>query len=47
MNMSLSKFWGLFKDREAWQAAVHGVTKIFQVKFSDQDAWLAAIVENS
>ena len=27
MDMSLSKFWRLVKDREAWHAAVHGVTK--------------------
>ena len=27
MNMSLSKFWEIVKDREAWHAAVHGVTK--------------------
>ena len=27
MDMSLSKFWGIVKDREAWHAAVHGVTK--------------------
>ena len=27
MNMSLSKLWVIVKDREAWHAAVHGVTK--------------------
>ena len=27
MDMSLSKLWDIVKDREAWHAAVHGVTK--------------------
>ena len=27
MDMSLSKFWEMVKDREAWHAAVHRVTK--------------------
>ena len=27
MDMSLSKLWGMMKDREARPAAFHGVTK--------------------
>ena len=27
MDMSLRKLWEMVKDREAWQGAVHGVTK--------------------
>ena len=27
MNISWSKLWKLVMDREAWRAAVHGVTK--------------------
>ena len=27
VDMSLSKFWEIVKDREAWHAVVHGVEK--------------------
>ena len=34
MDMSLSKFWEMVKDREVWRAAAHGVTKS-QTRLSD------------
>ena len=34
MKMSLSKPWEVVMDREAWRAAVHGVTK-GQARLSD------------
>ena len=27
MDMNLSKFWKMVKDKDAWHAAVHGVAK--------------------
>ena len=35
VDMILSKFQGIVKDREAWRAAVHGVAKS-QTRLNDE-----------
>ena len=35
VDMSLSKLWEMVKHREAWHAAVHGVTDLVGTQLSD------------
>ena len=42
MDMSLSKLWKIVKDREAWRATVHGITKhqTWLGNSNKRDPWL-------
>ena len=35
VDLSLSKVWEIVKVREAWYAAVHGITKSRRTRLSD------------
>ena len=36
MDMSFSELWGLLMDREAWRAAIHGVTELDMTEWLNQ-----------
>ena len=46
MDMNLSKFWELMKDRGAWRTAVHGVAKC-QTRLSDGTTTAKDIMRNA
>ena len=46
MDVSLSKLWEIVKGREAWCAAVHGITK-GQTPLSDWTKWCSKTKQNT
>ena len=45
MDRNLSKLQEIVKDREAWHAAVHGVTKVGHDLVSEQQQKIDSLVE--
>ena len=46
-DMNLSKFWGMVKDREAWCAAIYGITKNqTQLSWTEWASQMALVIKN-
>ena len=45
MDMSLSKLWGLVRDREAWRVAIHGLRVRHDLE-TEQQQYLTERAEN-
>ena len=45
MDMSMSKLWGIVKDREAWHATVHGATKTITVVALKVTYWASLAIQ--
>ena len=47
MDVSLSKFWEMVKDREAWNTAVHGAQRSDKTQQLKRKKWSHSVVSNS
>ena len=45
VDMNMSELWEIMKNREVWQAAVHGVTKIWTLATKQQSSHVDTIKE--
>ena len=47
MHMNLSKLWGMVKDRKAWLAAIHGISKSQTHLREQQQSWSQLLIQSA